>query len=78
MVQLKYSGNGMRSLGIKFSPTTNDGLYTLEQEDSEYLLKTFPKQFTKIENIKDEKDDTPVKKKRIPITRSKSTDTPEG
>jgi len=49
MVVLKYTGKGIISRGIHFSPTYNAGLYDVPKEDADYLLATFPKHFVLIE-----------------------------
>lgn len=77
MVKIKYVGAGMNSRSIKFDPKQNDGLYTVSDEDAEYFLDTFPRQFERIENIQ-EKKVAPEKKQRAPRAKKKSTDTPEG
>jgi hypothetical protein len=45
MVKVKYKGTGLRSKGIQFV----NGTYTVDPKIAEYLLATFPKWFTKVE-----------------------------
>ena len=74
MVKIKYTGAGMLSRDINFSPTKTDGFYDVSEDDAEYFLETFPNQFTKIEA---KKEDVPAKKARTPRTKKKSTDATE-
>ena len=76
MVKLKYTGAGMLSRDITFSPTKNDGIHTVSDEDSEYFLATFPRQFELIEKVKEE-DVEAEKKPRVRKTRKKNTDVAE-
>ena len=78
MVKIKYTGNGISSRGYKFSSTTNDGLFDIPKEDSEYFLKTFPSHFELIEKSVDKKENIVEKKPRAKRTRKKSTDVVEG
>ena len=71
MVKIKYSGKGMSSKGIQFSPTINNGLFEVSDEDSKYFLETFPNQFALIEKIEPEKVE---KKPRVARNKKKSTD----
>ncbi len=77
MTKVKYTGNGMNSRSIQFSPTKNDGLYTLSVEDAKYFLETFPRQFELIEKIQEKI--IPVEKKpRAKRVKKVSTDVSEG
>ncbi len=58
-VVIKYSGYGITSRGINFDEEKNDGLYTVSQEDADYLVKTFPNNFVLIERVS-----TPVAEKK--------------
>ena len=78
MTKVKYIGTGMSSKGVDFSPTRTNGLYDLPDEAAEYLLKTFPRQFELIEQVKTaEVKEAPEKKPRAKRTRKKSTETSE-
>lgn len=76
MVKIKYTGKGMLSRDITFDAVKNGGLYTVTVEDSEYFIKTFPRQFELIEKVV-EKKATPAKP-RAKRTQKKTTDTTEG
>ena len=76
MTQIKVTSAGMHSRGIHFQPAMNDGLFTIEDEHAEYLLKTFPKQFEKIEVVKENKE--VEKKPRAKRTQKKNTEVSEG
>lgn len=75
MIQIKYVGNGLSSRGVKFDPKVDDGLYTISEEDAEYLLETFPKQFELIEKVTEVVEEKVEEKKpRTRKPRKKSTD----
>lgn len=69
---LKYTGTGLISKNIHFDPNFNDGLYEVEKDVAEYLLNTFSKDFTVIENSVSEKEEAPAKK--TTRRRKKKTD----
>lgn len=73
MYKIKYVGTGIVSMGRKFKPEINDGLYTVTKTEWEYFNKTFPQDFILIERIVKENIDKkenvknntkPIKKKR--------------
>ncbi len=65
-VVVKYTGYGITSRGINFDETKNDGLYTVSKEDADYLIKTFPNNFTLIERVSTEpvEEEKPAPKRR--------------
>ena len=77
MTKVKYTGAGMLSRGINFSPTKTNGLYDLSVEDAKYFLETFPRQFELIERAVEKEEKVVEKKPRTRRARKKSTDTPE-
>jgi hypothetical protein len=48
MTKVRYEGTGLRSKGIHFT----QGVYTVKDEVAEYLVKTFPTWFKKVEEPK--------------------------
>jgi hypothetical protein len=68
-VKIKYVGKGLVSRGTDFSPTQNDGLYDIEKEDADYLLKTFPDQFVLIERTVPKKQPAPKAKGKKEVAK---------
>jgi hypothetical protein len=64
MVKVKYIGVGLVSRGYEFSPTLNDGLYDIKEEDYKYLNETFPEQFVLIEKKAEKKPAPKAQAKR--------------
>ena len=76
MVSIKFTGKGLVSRGIKFSPDVNGGVYSLEETDANYLLETFPAYFILIEKKVEKKTETKkkvVRKKKVVGTGAAST-----
>ena len=69
---LKYTGTGLFSKGTKFDPLQNGGLYEVEKEEADYLLHTFPRDFTIIEKSVSKEDTTTPTKKPARKRRKKS------